>query len=118
MLRDKLPAQEMFRSLFSPDRPMITIRSKTYATEYTIEQAREEGFQIKGANFKWKKKDEEKMANIILEISKNKEIVHTDPNKLAYWIRQHRLDREIPEESIEKMIHLIKKKKDADDAKK
>lgn len=114
MLREKLPPYTMYQSIFPSNQPMLVVQHKVTVPEDNWE---EDGFELKGADFVWEDHHKETLVEIIKEISNNKSIVHTDPTNIAYWIRQHRLDRSIPEESIEKMVQKIKKDRDHKDVK-
>ena len=77
---------------------------------------KEEGFKKKDEKFVWTDSDILKLKQILKDISKDKSVVHTNPNNLGYWMSQHRFDREIPIAAIQKQIRKLKRDQDFEDA--
>lgn len=70
--------------------------------KWTLQQALQEGFRTKAAQWTWSKADVDKLKEILRTIHSKEEFVHTkDP---YHWISHHQFDGRIPKGCVKKKV--------------
>jgi len=75
IMRDKLPAYTMSAMMFPKNRAYLLFCDKLEAPRYTLQEALENGFNVKGENYKWDADDEKKLEEFAISYSKDETLI-------------------------------------------
>jgi len=102
IMRDKLPAYTMSAMMFPKKRAYLLFCDKLEAPQYTLQEALENGFNVKGENYKWDADDEKKLEEFAISYSKDETLIAVqDP---YYSIGHYQYEKSIPTEAVSKKV--------------